>query len=62
MSSDRYLVTATERLVCNLELEATSKNDALRRANAILTAGHYNWESHGVTLRVKKARDENDVI
>ena len=61
MSLDRYLVTSTERLVCVLEVEATSKNDAIRRAEAILSGGHYNWESRGVTLRVKKVRKEDDV-
>ena len=61
MRLDRYSVTATERLICVLEVEATSKNDALRRAEAVLGNGSYNWRSRGMTLRVKKAREENDV-
>lgn len=57
----KYVVTSTERLVCRLEVEATSKKDALRRASAILEHGHYNWESHGVTMTVKRAEGPDDM-
>jgi hypothetical protein len=52
-----YVVTSTERLVCKVEVEATSKKDAIRRTNAILNGGHYNWQSAGVTMRVQRAKE-----
>jgi len=57
----RYTVTSTEKLVCQIEVEATSKKDAMRKADAILTHGHYNWESHGITMNVKKVEGPNDM-
>ena len=55
MKLQKYVVTSTERLVCEVEVEATSKKDAMRRADAILRSGHYNWQSAGVTMRVQRA-------
>lgn len=55
----RYIVTSTEKLVCQIEVEATSKKDAMRRADAILTHGHYNWVSHGTTMNVKRVEDSD---
>jgi len=53
----KYVVTSTERLVCRMEVEATSKKDAIRRTNAILQSGHYNWQSAGVTMKVQRAEE-----
>ena len=57
MKLQKYVVTSTERLVCEVEVEATSKKDALRRTEAILKSGHYNWQSAGVTMRVRGAEE-----
>lgn len=56
-----YVVTSTERLVCRLEVEATSRKDALRKADAVLTHGRYEWKSHGITMKVKKAEGPDDM-
>ena len=57
----KYTVTSTERLACRLEVEATSRKDALRKADAILAHGRYEWKSHGITMKVKKAEGPDDM-
>lgn len=57
MKLQKYVVTSTERLVCRMEVEATSKKDAIRRTNAILDVGRLNWQSKGVTMRVQRTEE-----